>query len=450
MTRQMRKEILSLDLASLTLRLKTLQQSSLGNSGRTLDVMIDMSSVPGKFIDTQDRLEALVKNGLAGLGDFCAILANQWREADKIWWTCTEVVASLKTIERETQEAALKILSDMLATDFEARLQTSTLVLEGLSAKSLRLLPTPVHPVHVPDQPKINGELQSALFEHLQEANSVLEQTQKTVRLYRHAIDSLSAAQAYRKTVTVLSSEIRTAFSKIVKSSPDDICLTETPHDPLDHNRELDKLSSMVLIADTVLLPQAETILMNVQNTGTDPNIRKEIHRCVLALASISREASSLIKQESTKRYVKERAIAFRKEAAEILEKALALQHLAELATRDAVWQEGRSQMQTTTFMNELAILQSSNKRNSDSLYLFKMHHQDSARFPTLYDAVGLVVAQLEKLHDQALQAITNSQTALDLLADVARQTYDVEMVAAEQNTLMANIISLQRDILSR
>lgn len=290
MTRQMRSEILSLDLASLSSRIRTLQYSSLPPAGRFLDQMIDLSPqpLPERYLDKQDDLEAQVKREVDGLVTFCADLNRQWKVADEVWHKSVEHSSVLDELARDVLASTLKTPNTDLALAYERRLAAVSSSVDTLSKANPKDLPHPAHPTKFSDQHDFSEALKRVLDERVATLRTKLDETRQVVHDYSRAVDALRQAETFKADAIELSSDLKQVLATIEPPRIDESLLTlgndlRTEDDLL---AALQGLESMVDHANAKLLPQAPQIQRNLLASGIDPNLRKEMQDCAIGLST--------------------------------------------------------------------------------------------------------------------------------------------------------------------
>lgn len=338
--RQMRSEILSLDIASLTSKIHRLQHVSLLNSGKSLDAMIDNSTtpIPEHFLDKQDDLEGKVKSGIAGLGDFCHELVRQWRGSDEIYWTTYDSEESLDGLLREVREAILKTPSEGLAQDYEARQKAIGETLEKLQDRQLLRLKAPVHSVRVPEQKEENIRLRSRLTERLQHVQRKSQEAKVSVKEYRSAVEALQAGLRYQQELQEMLAALRKADSNTGPLTLDHSCFAAAfSESATTHSQKLAILGDLAKEAST-LLTSALAIQQSLQQLSIDPNIRKDIQSCLLALHGKVAESTGFRQVEESKIRLASRARAIDGELQEKVAAAQQNQELLSQRIQSSLW----------------------------------------------------------------------------------------------------------------
>jgi hypothetical protein len=222
MARQMRAEILSLDLATLASRIHTLSHSTL--AAKILDSMVDASPVPlpESFLDLQDELEARIKRDLSGILDFCHALTSQWKQVDEVYWTCRDLRLSSEVLARDIEQATLKLPSEVLADTFQGRLQALLSKYDAACIPVITTLPTPLLQAQVPDQALYNQQVVDTVRLTTQSTSLCLNGCRQAVEAYRNAAQALAAAQTYHAHINETLATIRQHVSSL-KRIPLDI-----------------------------------------------------------------------------------------------------------------------------------------------------------------------------------------------------------------------------------
>ena len=181
MQRTMRSEVLSLELAAHKSRIHSLTSTSIPDTARRLDKLINTSPtpLPDPFLDVQDKLEEDAKAFIDGLGTFLADMVRQWRNADEIFWMASGVETKAEVLQREIEEALLKLPKREIADEFESRVAGAQADLReaeeslGVRRRATGFLPMPKHDA-VPEQAEENRELVLTLEQTVRDATATL------------------------------------------------------------------------------------------------------------------------------------------------------------------------------------------------------------------------------------------------------------------------------------
>lgn len=294
MARQMRAEILSLDLASLTSRIHTLSYSTLKSSARVLDTMVDTSPapLPESFLDRQDDLEARVKHDLQGVGEFCQALAKQWKQVDDAYWTCKEVESAAESLQRDIAQATLKLPSEILAKEYEDRLEIALSIFNTVKTSAVDTLSLPSLPAHVPDQGMYNLQITDALRAIIVKTLKTVNEAQQAVQAYRIASQALAAAQSYSQEVFAALSSLRNARDSLILVPIQVETMTSKTSELEAAQTKNTALSEQARHVQDTVLPRAQGVVQDLLTNGIDPNVRRSLQDSVSAL---SREVEQVI-----------------------------------------------------------------------------------------------------------------------------------------------------------
>lgn len=228
-SRHMLSEILSLDVARLTTRVRSLSRVLVATAGSSLDAIIDQCQVPDEFLDEQEKLEDLA-GALGTQSGFVAELASQWRKADELYSLTRAVHSEAKELCAEIEKAKCakpdldrstaftargSSLSSRLATICSPSLATF-LADSSRSSTSLRfarqhVLPEPLHEAW-PDQYTENSSANSILFKELASAAKRVRQALASSSSFERALrayDLTTALQADLTNAAVSHDQIR-------------------------------------------------------------------------------------------------------------------------------------------------------------------------------------------------------------------------------------------------
>lgn len=285
MSRTMRSEILSLELARSKSRIHALTSTAIPSTAKSLDKLIDTSPapLPDSFLDEQDRLEDSAKELTHGLDSFLVDMVKQWRGSDDLFWKARKVQEAAETVEREVEEALLKLPQRSLVEAFEDRDRTLRRDLEEGQARLARkgVVPTPRHGA-APEQVVENEQLLAALTQSIASAGDALTSYRERVQRYRFAFQTLERAQAIRVEMerSAIAFEHFVAEAAQLAGRPNldnGRCLPSTPPE-LVFDAQYASLSadiSLTLASAPQLLRDASSILVDLNKAGIDPNIRQ-------------------------------------------------------------------------------------------------------------------------------------------------------------------------------
>lgn len=294
MARQMRAEILSLDLASLTSRIHTLSYSTLKSSAKVLDTMVDTSPapLPDSFLDKQDDLEARVKQDLQGVGEFCQALAKQWKQVDDAYWTCKEVESASESLKRDIAQATLKLPSENLAKEYEDRLEIALRIFNTVQKSAVDTLSVPSLPAHVPDQGTFNLQVTDTLRAIMVKTLKSVNEAQQAVQAYRTASQALAAAQSYGQQVATALSNLRITRNSLILVPIQVEIVTSIDFELEAAQTANTAFSEQARLVQDAVLPGAQRVVQDLLTRGIDPNVRRSLQDSVSAL---SREVEQVI-----------------------------------------------------------------------------------------------------------------------------------------------------------
>ena len=446
-TRQMRAEIVSLDLAALTSRLHTLLHSTLPASGKTLDLLVDSSPepLPERYLDAQDALEARTKAEVAGVDDFCRALGRQWKEADEIASSLEAQRTELEQLERDVREATLKLPADELASAFERRsaaAQDAQAHVTNLLVK-IRL---PCHPERAPDQQQHNQELRQLLQDRAEQSQEQLVTVQASIQQYRRAVATLLEARAFIGDAAAALAELRRAQTEAPAltldatslSSFSDVAAFEK--DGLDRTGKLDRLAAAQATASQDVLLRAPSITSALQQAGIDPSVRREVQDATLALASASKEAQALVERERRTVEIRARAWALWQEVKKETEATAG-------GTSVVVASIGRSRWRPASGASPASSTGSAYSESpTDALPASRLHVFE-AQTQQLRTQLASTEAGLLTPLDMALAGARDAQESCrrseQLLANVRRQNTTVQTVEALASSLIERLEAL-------
>lgn len=303
MSRQMRGEILSLDLASLTSRIHTLTYSTLSSSAKVLDAMVDAAPVPlpESFLDKQDDLEIRAKEDLQSVGDFAHGLAKQWRQADEAYWTCKEVQLASQALSRDISQATLKLPSESLAKDYENRLDVLLATLDKVNDTVIDKLPTPTLPALIPNQGMCNLQVTDALRAVIRDTSGVSKAAQQAVQAYRDAARAFAAAQSYSQEITKTLTSLRQASSALRIVPVQLSVLTDDTVDLQVAQAECEALAGQSRQAQDGVAGRSQGVIQELLANGIDTNVRRSLQDSVSALTREAKQTLVLAQRETLK-----------------------------------------------------------------------------------------------------------------------------------------------------
>lgn len=305
----MRNETVNLDLAALTSRVHTLLYSTLPATGKTLDSIVDTSPTPisDRYLDLQDDLEARIKDGTAGLTDFCSHLGKQWKEADEIWSTAVDEGLIAKALQRDIVEAALKTPAAPEAIIFEARL-AATMSKCAMVAQVLAKLSRPRHAQWLLDQDEHTQALSLQLTEDIDSLKTKQAAAKDAAVTYRAAVTALTNSQTLVADLVAAREDIGALLAAAPRIQIDSACLQMPVGQAVDA-QQYTSLASSVEATDRGPLQRAPTYMQALQRCGIDPNIRRDLQDNVLATAELVQSAKSFLHEQETARQLYDEAL---------------------------------------------------------------------------------------------------------------------------------------------
>lgn len=312
MSRTMRSEILSLELARSKSRLHAFTSSTIPSTTKSLDKLIDTSPapLPDSFLDEQDRLEDSAKELLQGLDGFLVDMVKQWRASDELYWKARKLQEAAETVEREVEEAVLKLPQRSLAEAFETRERAMRCDLEEGQLQLARggVVPTPTHGA-APEQVVENARLLGALRESFASAATALDSSRRNIQRYRFASETLECAQTIRaemeRSAVALEHFVTEAAQLAGPPSLDDErCLPPTPSE-LAFEAQYDSLStniSPLLASAPQLFRDASSTIVDLNRAGIDPNIRHATKQTMQRMRDAQVAAQQSLKDDGERR----------------------------------------------------------------------------------------------------------------------------------------------------
>lgn len=303
MARQMRAEILSLDLAALTSRIHTLSHSTLAASSKILDTMVDTSllPLPETFLDLQDELEARIKRELFGIIDFCQALASQWKQSDELYWICRDLQLSSEVLARDIYQATLKLPSEILADTFQQRLHAMLSIYDAACIPMVRALPAPVLQAQLPDQPTHNEQILATLELTTQDSSTCLNRCRQAVETYRVAAHALAAAQVYHSQINDVLATVRQHFQNLERVPFEISSLSDSSLDLDAAASSIRALSQIAEHAQNLLDLKSQNIMLDLLNAGIDPDVRRSLQDSISALQGYVKQALHVSRLEYDK-----------------------------------------------------------------------------------------------------------------------------------------------------
>lgn len=290
-SRAMRIQSLALQLSSITTKFNSLNRSLIPTSA-TIDRLIDSGlHLPEIFLDEQDRLEAAVR-ALESTETlrFYTTLLDQYKEADEIWYTQRALEAEIESLRRESE-------SHLSATrPTRNRLVQITNKFDGLSRshqKDIKRIEgfsrLPTHTLY-PDQVQLNQCVLDQLRAGSDRTQQRLDHLAESIRFYRLANNAIERSQDIRLSME----ECKTKFSNLIlrlqdldHSHPDRPYLFSDYHclhpNPNGQEAVYDQTWSEIeaglreqLVVAVKLLDITNSVLIDLNTPGVDPNIKSE------------------------------------------------------------------------------------------------------------------------------------------------------------------------------
>ncbi|KAK4701836.1 hypothetical protein P7C70_g4387, partial [Phenoliferia sp. Uapishka_3] len=316
MSRTMRSEVLSLELAGQKSKIHSLVSASIPATAQRLDKLIDASPtpLPDAFLDFQDKLEEDTRNLTDGLGTFLADMVKQWRNADEVFWIAWGVEHKAELLGREVDEALLKLPTRESADGFEKGVEGARVELReaqkslGDRRRTEGFLPMPTHHV-MPEQDEENRDLLETMEENVKKAARVLAGAEVKVKGYRFAAEALERSVVLRADMDAvlrsLNAFIDSATGFVGKPDLEDIrCLDLIPEESeVDEDwRHLAGDIVPVLNSIPQLLQRAATVIVDLNKAGIDPNVRHILKEATAGLANAKSKVEGLISEQDTAR----------------------------------------------------------------------------------------------------------------------------------------------------
>lgn len=312
----MRSEVLSLELAAHKSRIHSLTSTSIPDTARRLDKLINTSPtpLPDPFLDVQDKLEEDAKAFIDGLGTFLADMVRQWRNADEIFWMASGVETKAEVLQREIEEALLKLPKREIADEFESRVAGAQADLReaeeslGVRRRATGFLPMPKHDA-VPEQAEENRELVLTLEQTVRDATATLASADAKAKGYRFAAEALERSVALRAEMDVALKALRTFVddSSQLAGWPDlndPRCLAPTPEEATFEQRFRQLASDVAptLRATPPLLKRAAGVVVDLTRAGIDPNVRQAVKDTTAGLQGLKEKAERALDDEKAAR----------------------------------------------------------------------------------------------------------------------------------------------------
>jgi len=307
MSRQMRNDIIMLELARHTQRIHTLTHSTIANSGKVLDRLMDVSHVrlPDVFLDLQEQLEESVSKLCDGLTPFLTALVAQWKAADEISWSLDQLTLDAHATCRDIDAAVLKIPSQSEADVFFSR---SSLLYEQLSTLTRKVadrlfLPMPTHSNH-PDQPECNAKVEKWLQAALKSASAQTAQISQSIASYQKAFQALVQSESLCASIDATIetySAFRESYDAIKPTLPsldDESGLADGSFTKYE-SKHLDELIDRIRREEATssdLLLQATSNLNDLVACGVDPNARNQLRECIYKFAAAKIQLSTFLR----------------------------------------------------------------------------------------------------------------------------------------------------------
>lgn len=285
MSRTMRSEILSLELARAKSRIHSFTATAIAATVKSLDKLIDTSPapLPDSFLDEQDRLEDEAKVLTTGLDGFLDGMVKQWRSSDDLHWRARKVEEDAHLVQRDVEEALLKLPRRRLADEFEARQEDSKRTLDDAEEQLERagVLVMPSHST-CPEQAEENQRLLAALQASFRAAKNELDASKRLVQRYRFAAETLERAATIRAQMEESAVELERFLVEEAQldgrpNLADDQCLRPLPSASTFDERSADlaRNATAVLASTPQLLRDASSVVVDLGKAGIDPNIRQ-------------------------------------------------------------------------------------------------------------------------------------------------------------------------------
>ena len=440
MARQMRSEIVSLDLAALTSRIHTLLYSTLPATGKTLDTIVDSSPtpIPDRYLDLQDDLEARVKDGIAGVADFCSLLAKQWREADEVWSIATEESGVTEALQRDVVEAALKVPTEAIAAGFETRMAASAAKARSLS-EVLNALPQPRHHVYCQDQAQSTAALAAQLTSTYESLVAKQASTKAAVISYRAAVTALEDA----KMLQIEAGSAKQRIESLVAETPSTIigitCLAS--NDGPVNATKLDQLSRLLPETEQGSVMRAPQVMQALQQFGIDPNIRRDLQDSLLSLVSTITAAKAFLQQQKEANMLRSQVVALAKEMEMQIERLQMQLDRVNTEIQDRCWRKDGQAEMVNLRSNHLPTDQAGSAQREIQERFQSLLTSKSTAFPTD------VSNQLQQRADSLLELdreVRDGQTMLDA---VEKQAKAVDTLARRHAVILTDADAVLSDM---
>ena len=355
MSRTMRFEILSLELASHKSHINTLVRSAVPASSTSLDKLIDISHtpLPDAFLDEQERLEDATKVLTEGLPAFLSEMATQWRHGDEVFWGARGAETGSETLVRDVEEALLKLPESGMAEAFEKRAGGLRKELDETreamgSRRRKGFLPMPEHGA-AKEQKERNVELVKGLEANVEIAGRELNEAVEVVERYRFAAVALDRSREVRKQTEETSSKLRSFVAAVERLSgrpnlDDPACLHST-NEETAFDQQFAKLAFEVrppVDSTPPLLHRASSVVVDLNKAGIDPNVRQAVKETMAGLSKVKARVEELLAEEVEGRQRLKAARALAMGLYECGEGVSMARKRIETAMDDSRWVEGR------------------------------------------------------------------------------------------------------------
>ena len=310
----MRSEVLTLDLARQLARIRPLRpQGALAQApGKTLDRLLDAleaysgGALPEAFLDAQDAQEAGLGAATDGLLEFLAALANQWRAADETFWLGHTTQAEAAALERDVDAALLVLPDRRTASAFELDLAALETSIAALDRARANVRDPPAHAI-APDQAEASAAVHKQLDTAVSETRRSLKRVERAVKLYSDAAVALersrdarqrmqNAVEAWRE----LEAVVMTTLPALRPNLADERALAE-PSDAAVYGAAAADLETRLngqIAAVASLDAEVGEIVAELERTGVDPNVRREMGEALAGLLDARRRIVAAIEVE--------------------------------------------------------------------------------------------------------------------------------------------------------
>ncbi|ORY63821.1 hypothetical protein BCR35DRAFT_326628 [Leucosporidium creatinivorum] len=435
MSRTMRSEILSLELARSKSRIHALTSNTIPTTAKSLDKLIDTSPapLPDSFLDEQDRLEDSAKELTQGLDGFLADMVKQWRFSDELFWKARKVQERAETVERDIEEALLKLPERSLAEAFESREPALRNALSDAQNQLARTgaLPTPSHGA-APEQVLENERLLEALRQSLTSAGDALDSSRERLATYRFAIETLERAKALRAEMerSAVAFEHFVAEEAQLAGRPDlndQRCLSPNPSE-IAFDASYTSLSTSLspfLASAPQLLRDASSVIVDLNKAGIDPNIRRATKETMQRMRDAQAAAQRRIKDEMERKARSEAARALAKELKEAEERVTEARRVIFDTLNASRWIPGArlpSPPPLNRLLDDLRLALDSSLSSPlthASTILHDPHPPLHSHLQTRASSLRYQFADLSRLRDVALSLHSQSLAATSVLSDV-------------------------------